>query len=452
MKKMKPVIGLLLTVALLAGCSGNTAIKPAITSEQTATTAAVTSATETTAAAATTAMETTAPEATKAISRRPDRTDLSGMKQSLTELPEYKVDNGIWRPVDLRQKDLSSIDVSGDLDSLLHAEFDAATVWPDTLPAGFDPAEIIKSCMTPGLGIETLREQGITGAGVAIAIIDKPLYLDHSEYKDRIVSYEDLSADKYDFYQAELHSAFMTSVAAGKNCGVANEANIYFLSASVWSDDGSTLSWLAYAKAVDRVLEINQTLADSDKIRAISISASWAPGDIGYDELEAAIKRATDAGIFVATCNMFIDSGYTFCFQGLDISPVDDKNDLNSYNVIEWPQWLSMQREDYVTYYTGEFAAHAPKEILLVPMDSIASAESTGPDDYIFNRIGGWSAAEPYMAGLYALACQVKPDITPTEFWTAALATGDVKEIEIDGVSYTGKVANPVALAESLGA
>jgi subtilisin family serine protease len=194
---------------------------------------------------------------------------------------------------------LSSIDVSGNLDSLLHAEFDAATVWPETLPAGFDPAEIMKSCMTPGLGIETLREQGITGSGVAIAIIDKPLYLDHSEYKDRIVSYEDLSADKYDFYQAELHSACMSSIAAGKNCGVANGADIYFLSASVWTDDGTALSWLDYAKAVDRVLEINQSLADGDKIRVISISAAWAPGDIGYDELEAAIKRATDAGIFV---------------------------------------------------------------------------------------------------------------------------------------------------------
>jgi subtilisin family serine protease len=452
MKNFKPVIGLLLTVAVLAGCRGNTAVEPAVTSEPaTASNAAVT-VPETTAAAATTAMETTALTTSAAYSPRPELTNLSGMKQTLTELPEYKVENGIWRPVDLRQKDLSSIDVSGNLDSLLHAEFDAATVWPETLPAGFDPAEIMKSCMTPGLGIETLREQGITGSGVAIAIIDKPLYLDHSEYKDRIVSYEDLSADKYDFYQAELHSAFMTSVAAGKNCGVANEASVYFLSASVWSDDGSTLSWLAYAKAVDRVLEINQTLPDSDKRRAISISASWAPGDIGYDELEAAIKRATDAGIFVVTCNMFIDSGYTFCFQGLDISPVDDKNDLNSYNVIEWPQWLSMQREDYVTYYTGEFAAHAPDEILLVPMDSIASAELTGPDDYMFNRIGGWSAAEPYMAGLYALACQVKPDITPTEFWAAALATGDVKEITIDDVAYTGKVANPVALAESLGA
>lgn len=453
MKNFKPVIGLLLVVAVLAGCRGNTAVEPAVTSEPTSASTAIITVPETTAAAATAAAETTAPAASESVadSPRPDRTDLSGLKQILTELPDYKTGDGIWRPVDLRQKDISSMDVSGDLDSLLHAEFDAATVWPDTLPAGFDPAEIMKTSMTPGLGIEALRGQGITGAGVGIAIIDTPLYLDHSEYKDRIVSYEELSMDKYPYYQADLHSAFMTSIAAGRNCGVACEANIYFLSANVWNDDRSALSWLDYAKAVDRVLEINQSLAEGDKIRVISISAAWAPGDEGYDELEAAIKRATDAGIFVVTCNTFMDSGYQFCFQGLDRSPADDKNDIDSYRVVEWPQWLSMQREGFAEYYTDAFDAHTPGEILLIPMDSIASAEPTGPDDYIFNRIGGWSAAEPYIAGLYALACQIKPDITPAEFWTAALATGDSKEIEIDGASYAGKAVNPLALAESLG-
>jgi hypothetical protein len=53
------------------------------------------------------------------------------------------------------------------------------------------------------------------------------------------------------------------------------------------------------------------------------------------------------------------------------------------------------------------------------------TASPTGNDDYVFYSEGGWSWAVPYVAGLYALACQVKPDITPAVFWAKALETGD---------------------------
>jgi hypothetical protein len=112
-----------------------------------------------------------------------------------------------------------------------------------------------------------------------------------------------------------------------------------------------------------------------------------------------------------------------------------------------------MQREDYVTYYTGEFAAHAPDEILLVPMDSIASAESTGPDDYMFNRIGGLERGRTLQWPDYTLwPARSSRTLTRRNFGRRPIATGDVKEIEIDGAAYTGKIVNTVALAESLGA
>jgi hypothetical protein len=62
-------------------------------------------------------------------------------------------------------------------------------------------------------------------------------------------------------------------------------------------------------------------------------------------------------------------------------------------------------------------------------MDSRGTASPTGYDDYVFYRQGGWSWSIPYIAGLYALACQVKPDITPEVFWSKALETGDAVEI-----------------------
>lgn len=470
MRNMCKFIGIILSISImttLAGCSGDsgesktkdtselTAAESTVAEDNTggakettgATTAAVTTATPTTTAA-------TGALVPASESPHPSRTNLSALAKEYTELPDYPKSKDTWRPLDLRQTDLSAVDLSTDpgdnLDRLLHAEFDAGTRWPDTLLKGFDPQKIMEIARTPGLDIASLHKQGITGAGVGIAIIDTPLLLEHNEYKDRIKYYEEMSLKKYGSYQSDLHSAFMTSIAVGKDCGIANEADMYYISANVWNEDNSQLSWLTYATAVDRVIAINTSLPDSGKIRVISISAAWQPEDAGYKELEAAIKRATDAGIFVVTCNTFIDSGYSFCFQGLDRNPMDNKDTAESYSVVGWPQWLSMQRDGFATYYSGEFQAHAPKEILLVPMDSLLSAEPTGPDDYIFNRVGGWSAAEPFLAGLYALACQVKPDITPEVFWKAALSTGVSKDVSINGIKYTGKIANPVALIASL--
>ena len=50
----------------------------------------------------------------------------------------------------------------------------------------------------------------------------------------------------------------------------------------------------------------------------------------------------------------------------------------------------------------------------------------------------------PYVAGLYALACQVNPDITPEVFWEQALNTGDVNKQNL------GKIVNPEKLLESI--
>ena len=41
------------------------------------------------------------------------------------------------------------------------------------------------------------------------------------------------------------------------------------------------------------------------------------------------------------------------------------------------------------------------------------------------------------LRGIYALACQIKPDVTPAEFWAAALQTGRTTQIEHDRKQYS---------------
>ena len=52
---------------------------------------------------------------------------------------------------------------------------------------------------------------------------------------------------------------------------------------------------------------------------------------------------------------------------------------------------------------------------------------------------------------MYALAVQVKPDITPEEFWDAALKTGRTIQIQHEGQDYEfGVILDPLALLNAI--
>ena len=75
-----------------------------------------------------------------------------------------------------------------------------------------------------------------------------------------------------------------------------------------------------------------------------------------------------------------------------------------------------------------------------------------GPSEYAYFSEGGTSWTVPWIAGLYALACQVKPDVTFAEFLDAAQATAEPISIwrsETEEFPY-GKTVNPAALLEEL--
>lgn len=78
-------------------------------------------------------------------------------------------------------------------------------------------------------------------------------------------------------------------------------------------------------------------------------------------------------------------------------------------------------------------------------------AGHTGEQDYEIVYSGGMSWAVPWFAGFYALCCQVKPDLTPTEFMAAVKDTAVTTDIEHDGNTYQfGNIVDPAATIEIL--
>jgi hypothetical protein len=286
----------------------------------------------------------------------------------------------------------------------------------------------------PGLGMQALHEQGINGQGVGIAIIDQTLLVDHIEYKDRIRVYEEADDITGGWVEVQMHGPAVASIAVGKTVGVAPQADLYYIATGNCGSAASIADWdfSCRARAIQRLVEINKSLPSDRKIRVISMSIGWAPQSKGYDEITAAVNDAKKAGIFVISTS--ISQTYGLNFHGLGREPLADPNEFQSYEPGLWWQ------NDF--YRQGSL-----KSTLLVPMDSRTTASPTGTEDYVFYRAGGWSWSVPYLAGMYALAVQVRPEITPEEFWATALQTGKTIQIQHNGKDYDfGVILDPQKL------
>jgi len=357
----------------------------------------------------------------------------------LTAFPGYSVSGGM-PSVDLKSYDLSGVSLSGKLEDLLCADFDTNTKWPMDLPQGFDPERIMELGKDPGLGVRTLHERGITGQGVGLAIVDLTLLVEHEEYRDQLKHYEEIH--NMDTESAVIHGPAVASIAVGKTVGVAPEADLYYIAVSCYEegDVGMVIDYTPLAACIERVIEMNSLLPAEGRIRVISVSMGWPPEQKGSSAVNAAVKRAEKAGVFVISSMLQRTSGGRMNLAGLGRQAYGDPNDLASFGP--------------GAFWANDFYGGNPilaEQTLLVPMDARCTASPTGSDDYIYYTNGGLSWSVPYVAGLYALACQIRPDISPKGFWSASLATGDTVQIERDGFSRSlGKIVNPVRLMEKL--
>jgi len=372
------------------------------------------------------------------IDRRPSPADW--YRDGLYSIPTYDPDSEQMWQMDLRSYDLSDLDLSQSYKDLMYAYFDSQTIWPpaDKMPQDFDWQQIMELGKNPGLGIRQLHAQNITGHGVGIAIIDQTLLVDHQEYANQLRLYEEASNIQGAWLETQMHGPAVASIAVGKTVGVAPGADLYYIATALCSTGSyESNDYSCLAESVYRILDVNKSLPPDRKIRVISISVGWGLESIGYDEITAATKEAKDTGLLVICSS--VDAVHGFKFHALGRAPLADPDQFESYEPGLW--WANEW------YYEGEPFS----DRLLVPMDSRTTASPGGINEYVFYREGGWSWSIPYIAGAYALAAQVKPTITPDEFWRLALQTGRTIEFKHEGRTFPlGPILDPVALVIEL--
>jgi hypothetical protein len=357
----------------------------------------------------------------------------------LESIPEFNLRVQDSLDFDFRSYDLSSLDFRNSMDVLRHSSFDERTIWSasEFIPEGFDPEAILEIGKNPGLGIRSLHSMGVTGRGVNIAIIDKPLLVQHQEFTDHLHLYEEIGYEPDSL--ADMHGVAVASIAVGKTVGVAPEAGLYYIGArsSDWREDGTfTYNFSYYAEAIRRILAINDELPEGHKIRVISMQVGFSPDRASVEEVMEAIEAAKNEGMLVICSS--VEDIHGFKFHGLGRDPLADPDRFESYRPGLW--WA----EDF---YEGQLFF----DRLMVPMDSRTTASPHGSNEYAFYRQGGWSWSIPYIAGIYTLAAQVQPDITPEHFWYLAMSTGRFIDIEYDGgIIPFGPIVDPISLIRAV--
>ena len=373
---------------------------------------------------------------------------------------------------DARGYDISRLNLS--LEELLSLCIDKTTVLSSAQQTIID--EYMEKMKDPGLGISDLHEQGITGRGIKMAIIDQPLGY-HQEYGSNILENNDINCNEMGWTQASMHGAAVTSIAVGKNTGVAPDADLIYYSAVNSSNDTQDkefyksrilaeieslsgqegvedyISYLQeklsdienspsvssnkpYVEAINRILDKNEKLPPEERVTVISISWGFDRFAAGYDELQQALQRAKEQGVFIVSTALREQYGFNTC--GANRNPLGDVNNPNNYEAGAF--W-----KDYPSGSMGN-----EDTLLLFPMDHRTVADYTDGTSYRYEgNDGGMSWSTPWLAGMYVLAKQVDFSITPEEFWELALETSDECRNNDTG-EYIGRIINPQALIEAI--
>jgi hypothetical protein len=307
----------------------------------------------------------------------------------------------ITRFEDLRGLDLSDFDLqSSSFQNLETTSFDTNTKWPnyDKLPDDFNPEKVLENGKNSGLGIEKLHTMGINGEGVVVAIIDQKLDIHHPEYSDTIKDYTEYGGAKDE--AISMHGPAVASLLVGKNCGVAPKAKLVYMARSSGRD------YFLQAQVLNDIIKSNEKVASNEKVKVVSCSTGYSTEnpEPGLGEWISVLKKAKEAGLFVVDA---VGEQIDIQFTGGGSS--ENKDDPESYS-----SWL----------YQDEKNENLNE--IIVPSDHRTMASSYNKEgQYMHDGRGGISWSVPYLAGLFALALQVNPNIKQEEI------TGIIKESAI---------------------
>jgi len=262
-------------------------------------------------------------------------------------------------------------------------------------------------------GLDKLWEQGFTGKGQTIAIIDSGIF-PHADLKDRIVGWMDFAEGKKKPADRYGHGTHVAGVAAGSGAksqgaikGVAPEANLVGVRIASIADAIKALHWVIENKDEHNITVVNMSLGDIP-------TKGWK-----NDPWAQATQQAIDAGltVVVSAGNEGPNPG-TVATPGIlptaitvgavdDNATLDPKDDALTTFSSRGPTIDGLGKPDVVAPGKRIFSTLAPSS----SFDVATFPKAAGG----YFAISGTSQATPMVAGLVALLKQANPDLTQAD-------------------------------------
>lgn len=258
------------------------------------------------------------------------------------------------------------------------------------------------------LGVDKLHDQGITGKGTTICVIDTGI-AQHPDFEGRIIGFQDMVNGRTEAYDDQGHGTHCAGICAGsgktsegKYTGVAPEANLVGVKVLDGRGSGSLSNVI---KGVQWAVENK----DKFGIDVISMSlGGYISQSYKTDPVVQAVEAAYDAGIScVIAAGNEGPSGGTIGSPGnapdaITVGALDDKGTPD-------------RSDDALAYFSSRGPSRIDKlekPDILAPGVNITATAHKG-NGYV--SMSGTSMATPFAAGVDALMHQVKPDITPAQ-------------------------------------
>jgi serine protease AprX len=328
----------------------------------------------------------------------------------------------------------------------------------------------------PAVNANTAFQNGWTGAGVGVAVIDSGVYSNHPDLKPRVVHSESfVSGDSktYDYYG---HGTHVAGIVAGNGYsstgfsytytfrGIAPQANIINLRALDRNGQGTDSSVI---NAIDQAIE----LKDIWNIRVVNLSLGRTVFEsYTLDPLCQEVEQAWQAGLVVVVAagnngrdNSMGTNGYsTVASPGndpyvitvgamKDMSTTTRTDDLIASYSSKGPTLLDqVVKPDIVALGNNIVSALAPGSAIAqlypdnaVPVSYYTKSSSSNISSVYF-RLSGTSMAAPMVSGAAALLLQQQPSLTPDQVKARLMKTASKNfpstSVATDpqtGISYT---------------
>lgn len=282
------------------------------------------------------------------------------------------------------------------------------------------------------LDMQKVWDEGITGKGVTIAVVDTGIY-PHPDIKGRILAFKDFVNGRDDVpYDDNGHGTHVAGCCAGNGekaegsfKGPAPEANL--VGVKVLSGQGSG-SMAGIIKGIQWCIDNKERY----NIKVMNLSLGGPANLKEKDDLVSlAIRRAAEAGIvpLIAAGNSgpakFTIGTPAICSEALTVGAYDDKNTAD-------------KSDDTMAFFSSRGPTTRDGKVkpdVASPGVQIVSLRSPGSmidkenvphlgDYYVL--LSGTSMATPVMAGVVADMLQANPSLTPEEVKSIAMKTAKV--------------------------